>query len=78
VRGEADEGTRRGLVPGRGQDDAEVEACACDGRAERGRGGEDAQVSQVRVGVEARDADLGDERDDLREDGAAQEREHLA
>ena len=60
-----------------GQDDAEVEAGTRDGRAERGSGGEDAQVPQVRVRVEAGDADLSDEGDNLSEEGAAKEGEHL-
>ena len=77
ARGQAGQGTGRGLVAGRRQDDAEVEAGTRDGRAERGSGGEDAQVAQVRVRVEAGDADLSDEGDDLSEEGTAKEGEHL-
>ena len=77
ARGQASQGPGRGLVAGGGQDDAEVEAGTRDGRAERGSGGEDAQVPQVRVRVEAGDADLGDECDDLGEEGSTEEGEHL-
>ena len=77
ARGQAGQGPGRGLVPGGGQDDAEVEAGTRDGGAKRSGGREDAQVPQVRVRVNAGDADLGDEGDDLGEEGAAEECEHL-
>ena len=78
ARGQAEQGAGGGLVPGGGQDDGQVEAGARDGRAERSGGREDPQVPQVRVGVEAGDADLGDERDDLGQEGATEQGEHLA
>ena len=77
ARGQAGQGPGRGLVPRGGQDDAEVEAGTRDGGAERRSGREDTQIPQVRVRVEAGNADLGDEGDDLGEEGAAEEGEHL-
>ena len=77
ARGQAGQGPGRGLVPRGGQDDAEVEAGTRDGRTKRRSGREDTQIPQVRVRVEAGDTDLGDEGDDLGEEGAAEEGEHL-
>ena len=76
-RGQAGEGAGRGLIARCGQDDAEVEARAGDGRAERGRGGEDAQVPQIRIRVEAGDTDLSAEGDELGQERTAQEGENL-
>ena len=74
---ETRKGASGGLVPGGGKHDAEVEASTGHSCPQGCGRGEDSEVAQVGVGIEAGNTHLGDERNDLGEEGPAQEREHL-
>ena len=77
ARRQARKGAGGCLVAGGGKHDAEVEASTGHGCSQGCGRGEDSEVAQVGVGIEAGNAHLGDERNDLGEEGPAQECEHL-